>query len=108
MNALLRRAPSAANWPTGALELDPSIHALRIGERTASSTPTEFRIFAALAANPAAVVRRGELVAVAWLDGAIVHENTLDTYIARLRRKLASIDAEETIETSRGAAYTLR
>ena len=51
-------------------------------------TPTEFRLLAALAARPGDVVRRRELVAAAWPDGAIVNDNTLDAYIARLRRKL--------------------
>ena len=37
------------------------------------------------------MVRRHALVEVAWPHGAIVHENTLDTYIARLRRKLSGL-----------------
>ena len=38
---------------------------------------------------PGDAVRRRELVEAAWPHGAIVHDNTLDVYIARLRRKLA-------------------
>ena len=109
VRALLRRAaPAAPAAAAGELMLDPSAHALRIGGRTDQLTPTEFRIFAALAAKPGAVVRRAELVAAAWPDGAIVHDNTLDTYIARLRRKLARLDADRTIDTARGVGYTLR
>ncbi len=55
-------------------------------------TPTEFRLFAALAARPGEVVRR-EVVAAGWPDGAIVHDNTLDTYVGRLRRKLRRLGA---------------
>ena len=51
-------------------------------------TPTEFRILARLAAKPGDAVRRRQLVEAAWAHGAIVHDNTLDVYIARLRRKL--------------------
>jgi two-component system response regulator MprA len=110
VRALLRRAGSAeAPMELGAgLRLDPAAHALRCGGRSATLTPTEFRILAALAARPGAVVRRGELTAAAWPDGAIVHANTLDTYIGRLRRKLATLMVDTEIETVRGVGYALR
>ena len=41
--------------------------------------------------GPGDAVRRRELVRAAWPHGAIVHDNTLDVYIARLRRKLATL-----------------
>jgi len=54
------------------------------------------------------VVFFNELRAAGWPDGAIVHENTIDAYIARLRRKLEEIASSETIETMRGVGYVLR
>jgi two-component system response regulator MprA len=108
VNALLRRSDPRDAATPGDLRLDPSAHALRIGERLEQLTPTEFRIFAALAAKPGSVLRRAELVAAAWPDGAIVHDNTLDTYIARLRRKLVRLDADTVIATARGVGYTLQ
>ena len=54
--------------------------------RAVRVTPTEFRVLAALVGRPGEVVRRVTLVSAAWPDGAIVHDNTLDAYIARLRR----------------------
>ena len=68
-------------------------------------TPTEFRLLAALSARPGKVLRRRELVAVAWPEGAIVHDNTLDAYLARIRRKLGP---SAPIETVRGVGYRLR
>jgi two-component system response regulator MprA len=79
-----------------------------MGERSEPLTPTEFRLLAALAARPGEVVRRRELVAAAWPDGAIVHDNTLDTYIARLRRKLRALESPEQIDTARRVGYVLR
>jgi two-component system response regulator MprA len=79
-----------------------------VGERFAALTPTEFRLLAALAARPGEVLRRRELVSAAWPDGAIVHANTLDAYVGRLRRKLRSLGAETEITTARGVGYTLR
>jgi two-component system OmpR family response regulator len=110
VRALLRRAgPSEEPVPlAGGLRLDPAAHALLRGEQSASVTPTEFRILAALAARPGEVVRRAQLTAAAWPEGAIVHANTLDTYIGRLRRKLATLGGELGIETVRGVGYALR
>jgi two-component system response regulator MprA len=108
LQALLRRAGVAASRPlVGDLQLDPVRHAMRSGVHEAALTPTEFRLVAALAARPGAVVRRAELVATAWPDGAIVHDNTLDQYLARIRRKLRSIEAEAAIATVHGVGYRL-
>ena len=90
------------------MQLDPATHALRAGDRTVPLTPTEFRLLAVLVARPGEVVRRRELVAAAWPDGAIVHENTLDTYVGRLRRKLRELGVEAEISTARGVGYSLR
>jgi two-component system, OmpR family, response regulator len=107
VQALLRRAPPEPAAGSG-LQLDPASHGVRVGERSAPLTPTEFRLLAALAARPGEVLRRNELVAAAWPDGAIVHANTLDTYIGRLRRKLRGLGAGEQIDTARGVGYVLR
>jgi two-component system response regulator MprA len=112
IRALLKRArPAEGNADRaghGGLQLDPAAHGARVGDRLEALTPTEFRLLAALAARPGEVLRRRELVSAAWPDGAIVHANTLDAYIGRLRRKLRSLRAETEIATARGVGYTLR
>jgi two-component system response regulator MprA len=65
-------------------------------------------MLASIAARPGEVVRRDELRAAAWPDGAIVHDNTIDAYILRLRRKLEAVGSEESLETVRGVGYALR
>src|SRR4051812_40513574 len=107
VHALLKRRASAPR-PDGGLRLDAGKHGVSVGEQTDSLTPTEFRVLAALLAKPGIVVRRRELVAAAWPDGAIVNQNTLDTYVGRLRRKLRVLDVAEQIETVRGVGYVLR
>jgi two-component system response regulator MprA len=107
VNALLKRARRDEPEHAG-LQLDPAAHAVRVGERVEPLTPTEFRLLAALAAHPGDVVRRHELVVAAWPDGAIVHANTLDAYVGRLRRKLRALDADAGIETARGVGYALK
>jgi two-component system, OmpR family, response regulator len=109
VHALLRRgAIHIEESVEPGLRLDPAAHAVRRGEQLVSLTPTEFRILASLSSRPGDVVRRGALTAAAWPDGAIVHANTLDTYIARLRRKLETIGSEQRIDTVRGVGYSLR
>ncbi|MDA0161646.1 response regulator transcription factor [Solirubrobacter ginsenosidimutans] len=109
IRALLKRAPGGeARGPSGGLRLDPTKHGVSLAQRTEALTPTEFRLMAALAGRPGEVLRRRELVAAAWPDGAIVHDNTLDAYIGRLRRKLRELGAAEELVTVRGVGYVLR
>jgi two-component system response regulator MprA len=109
VRALGRRAnPRSDAARPGALQLDPATHAMHAGAAGVALTPTEFRLLATLAGRPGAVVRRRELTAAAWPDGAIVHDNTLDTYIGRLRRKLRELGVDEEIATARGVGYALR
>jgi two-component system response regulator MprA len=102
---LLRRADAQAPATVGTLRLDPVARALRDGQNEALLTPTEFRLLSALAAQPGAVVTRKDLVRAAWPEGAIVYDNTLDQYVARLRRKLRAVASEAEITTARGVGY---
>lgn len=78
------------------------------GERHLRLTPTEFRLLAVLDGRPGEVVRRRVLIASGWPDGAIVHENTLDSYIRRLRAKLTEVGAPVGIATVRRVGYVLK
>jgi len=109
IHALLRRgAGDPSVRMSSGLLLDPAGHSAGYDGQEVSLTPTEFRLLAALAAQSGAIVRRATLVAAGWPDGAIVHDNTLDAYIARIRRKLRDIDSPDAIETARGVGYRLR
>jgi two-component system response regulator MprA len=109
VRALLRRGTPAADVADAdGLVLDPTRHAVLHGGNTETLTPTEFRLLAALAAGPGEVVRHPALVAAGWPEGAIVHDNTLHVYIARLRRKLRRVDAPARIDTVRGVGYRLQ
>jgi DNA-binding response OmpR family regulator len=105
VTALARRA--APDGATGMPHLDPARHALVIGDQEVRLTPTEYRILATLMGAPGKVVRRGELRAAAWPAGAVVQDNTLDQYVARLRRKLAATPGVPTIHTVHGVGYEL-
>jgi two-component system response regulator MprA len=108
LRALLRRGGAGEPVTVGGLRVDPVGHAVMLGDRRVALTPTEFRLLAALAAASGDAVRRRTLIGAAWPAGAIVHDNTLDVYIARLRRKLAELDGPQRIETVHGVGYALR
>jgi two-component system response regulator MprA len=107
LDALLRRTPgAAANDPDGVV-LDPARHALLVSGTEVPLTPTEFRLLGRLMAEPHTVVRRHALVAAAWPHGAMVSDNTLDSYVRRIRKKLEPVDLA-TIATVRGVGYRWR
>lgn len=107
LRALAKRTVSSGLEVAG-LQLDPTKHAVSVaGGPEVSLTPTEFRLLGALAAGVGGVIRRHELVASAWPDGAIVHDNTLDAYMARLRRKLRELGRSDAIATVHGVGYRL-
>ncbi|MDQ4054757.1 MAG: response regulator transcription factor [Actinomycetota bacterium] len=91
----------------GGLTLDPAAHSVRTTHGEVLLTPTEFRMLAAITSRPGEVVRRRTVVAAAWPDGAVVSENTIDSFMRRLRAKLESISSPISIETVRGVGYRL-
>src|SRR4051794_4850329 len=109
LRALVKRGRrDAAPDQVHGVALDPGSHALVAGGERVRLTPTEFRIVAALFARPGEAVRRRELTRVGWPHGAIVNDNTLDAYIARLRRKLRSLPDAPALETVHGVGYAIR
>lgn len=106
LQALVRRGAPRTPGDPAVLQLDPAGHALDGPAGRQSLTPTEFRLLAALMAAAGDVVRRRELARAGWPDGAIVADNTLDQYVARLRRKLAGAgDHGRSISTVVGVGY---
>lgn len=107
LESLVRRARPQPVSASG-LTLNPDRLSVHVDDREVMLTPTEFRLLAAIAVEPGSVVRRRTAVAAAWPDGGIVKENTIDSYIRRLRVKLATIDAPVELTTVRGVGFTLR
>ena len=107
LTALARRHTELNGVEAGGLRLDPLSHAVLVGEARANLTPTEFRLLGALAENPGEAVRRRRLISAAWPEGAVVHDNTLDVYIARLRRKLGDLPTDVEIHTAHRIGYRL-
>jgi two-component system OmpR family response regulator len=109
LHALLRRS-GLDSAPAGntVLDLDPSQLTVSRAGGSQTLTPTEFRLLAALAARTGRTIARRDLIRTAWPHGAIVQENTLDVYVARIRRKLAALPGAPTIKTLHGMGYRLQ
>lgn len=107
LHALVRRSRPDESAARSGLHLDPTRHAVSAGDVTVALTPTEFRLLGRLLANTGEVVRRRELVRAGWPEGARVHDNTLDAYILRLRRKLRELGVAAAITTAHGVGYSL-
>ncbi|MGY1709404.1 response regulator transcription factor [Geodermatophilus sp. SYSU D00758] len=107
LRAVLRRAGgSAPSAGADGLHLDPHRRVLAGpgGDRTV--TPIEFRLLAALLGAAGAVVPRRDLVTAGWPAGGVVHDNTLDQYLSRLRRKVATTsEGAVELRTVHGVGY---
>ena len=102
-------ARRAASEPVVAdrMVLDPTQMSLEGDEGRVSLTPTEFRILSCLGSNRGRLVRRNDLVRAAWPPGARVSDNTLDSFIARVRRKLRLAGSPAQVVTTHGVGYRL-
>ena len=107
LEALGRRGRPPLSTSSG-LELDPARHAARTSTGEVLLTPTEFRMLAAITSRPDEVVRRRTVIAAAWPEGAVVAENTVDSFMRRIRSKLESIKSPVAIETVRGVGFPIR
>jgi two-component system OmpR family response regulator len=108
LRAFLNRAGTDSVVVGAGLTLDPATFEVSYCEQSVRLTPTEFRLLGVLAAQPERVVSRRDLVRAAWPEGAVVHDNTIDVYLARMRRKLRSIPGAPAIKTLHGVGYLLQ
>jgi two-component system, OmpR family, response regulator len=108
IEVLARRGSAPASQDGGELALDPARHSMACHGREVMLTPTEFRMLAAITSRPGQVVRRRVIAAAAWPSGGYVSDNSIDSYIRRIRKKLQDLGARQELTTVRGVGYTLR
>jgi two-component system response regulator BaeR len=81
------------------LQLDQDKFSCQFGELSTSLTAVEFRMLFAMANRPGCIFSRNQLMNVAYTDGRVVSDRTIDTHIKNIRKKLAlKIDSEETVD----------
>jgi two-component system, OmpR family, response regulator len=105
LRALIRRAQGLASplLQCGALALDTRSGRVSLAGQPVTLTSHEFKLLAYLMHRPGSVVSRTELTEHLYAQDFDRDSNTIEVFIARLRRKLPA----DTIETVRGMGYRL-
>lgn len=95
------QAREVVRW--GDVEVDLDARQVTVGGVDAGLTGHELNVLAALVRRPGRAISRAQLVEAALSPIGDVGERTVDTHVARLRRKLG--DAGEAIATVWGVGY---
>jgi two-component system response regulator MprA len=90
------------------LELDPDLHAAKLGERVIELTRTEYQLLELLMLNPRRVLSSELIYDRVWGYDFGRSGNALRVYIGYLRRKLEEGGAPRLIQTVHGVGYVLR
>jgi len=106
LRALIRRASGQVTpeLRCGALALDPRSARVTVNGVPVRLTSHEFRVLSYLMHHRGRVVSQSELTEHIYAQGADRDSNTVEVFVARLRRKLGA----PFIETVRGLGYLIR
>jgi two-component system OmpR family response regulator len=105
LRALIRRAAGQAqpNLRCGPVVLDPRRSSVTVNGAPVPLTSHEFRVLSYLMHHQGRVISRGELTEHIYAQHFDRDSNTVEVFIARLRRKLGA----DTIRTVRGLGYQM-
>jgi len=105
LRALIRRSSgqAAPELRCGALVLDPRSARVTVAGAPVKLTSHEFRVLSYLMHHRGRVVSQGELIDHIYAESRDRDSNTVEVFIARLRRKLGGA----VIETVRGLGYRI-
>ncbi|MDD5392946.1 MAG: phosphate regulon transcriptional regulator PhoB [Thiothrix sp.] len=108
IKALLRRTEGfdeQHSISAGRLHLNQDAHQLRIGNEPVHLGTTEYRLLEFFMQHPGKVYSRAQLLDFVWGQTTYIEERTVDVHVLRLRKTLKQYDAEQAIQTVRGAGY---
>jgi DNA-binding response OmpR family regulator len=69
-------------------------------------TAKEFQLLEYLAARRGEVLSKDQLLDHVWADDSRVQHNTVETFVANLRKKIDKPGGENVVKTVRGFGYT--
>jgi two-component system phosphate regulon response regulator PhoB len=107
IQAVLRRAGTAEDeiLSAGLLQLDIAGHRVLASGEEIRLGPTEYRLLHFLMTHPERVYSRAQLLDRVWGANVYVEERTVDVHVRRLRKALLEAQADNYIQTVRGAGY---
>ncbi len=108
LRSITRRpaALPATRLTCGPIALDDVGRSVRVDGRPVDLSPREFALLETLLRHPGQVLTRDQLLDHAWPFAVAVTPNSVDAYVAFLRRKLGP--AARRIETVRGIGFRLQ
>jgi two-component system response regulator BaeR len=107
VKALLRRPRISSPRETG-LIIDEAKHEVTLDGKAVELTPVEFRLLAALAAEPGRVLSRDRLLEKLYADHRVVTDRTVDAHVKNLRRKLGEVrPGADLVRSIYGVGYRL-
>jgi DNA-binding response OmpR family regulator len=108
IRALLRRPRKSASesMVVDNLSLDILAKELLVNKKKIHVTPKEFMLLEYLLKNKGEVISKDRLLNHVWDDEERVQPNTVETFVAHLRKKLGK--SSNYIETVRGYGYVIR
>ena len=108
IKALLRRTEGFGDQRlliAGRLQLNQDAHQLRIDNIPVHLGTTEYRLLAFFMQHAGKVYSRAQLLDFVWGQTTYIEERTVDVHVLRLRKTLKQHQAENVIQTIRGAGY---
>lgn len=107
IQAVLRRSGASGEEPivAGVLELDAAAHRVAVSGEEIKLGPTEYRLLHFLLTHPERAYSRTQLLDRVWGANVYVEERTVDVHVRRLRKALSVGNADNYIQTVRGAGY---
>lgn len=105
LGAVARRYSGKPNplVQVGDLAIDLAARSIRKAGRVVALTSREWTLFEAFVQRPGILLSKGQLEEQLYAFDAEVESNTIEVYVARLRKKLGA----DTIRTERGLGYRL-
>ncbi len=107
IQAVLRRSNGHGDETitAGVLELDMAGHRVLSSGKEVKLGPTEYRLLQFLITHQDRVYSRTQLLDRVWGANVYVEERTVDVHVRRLRKALSEHEADDYIQTVRGAGY---
>ena len=108
IRALLRRPAAGAGttYTVGDVTLNSISKTVTKAGRPIHLTAKEFQLLEYIAARRGEVLSKDQLLDHVWADDSRVQHNTVETFIANLRKKIDKPGGENIVKTVRGFGYT--